>query len=274
VIVVGNLLGKYIEDAVPLRDENKHLGIKWPTPEGEVLKAWNPITQKEVWIVKLQGNQNDGVLSTSGNLVFQGTATGQLVIYSADKGQKLKEIEVGTGIMAAPISYKVDDEQYIAVMAGYGGAELAWEGDDEALNKYQNAGRSIAFKLNGTSTPLPAKKIRDTIVPEPPPVILSNEISKKGGKFYQSLCESCHGDFGETHFSDFPDLSMLAKPIHESFNDILLKGKLSYYGVADFLDVLKSEDVEAVHQYLISVQKERFEKIGRTIKSSYAPTIV
>jgi quinohemoprotein ethanol dehydrogenase len=162
--------------------------------------------------------------------------------------------------MAAPISYNVGGEQYVAVMAGYGGAELAWEGDDEALNKYQNTGRIIAFKLNGTNTPLPEKKIRDTSVPEPPAVTMTSQISTKGKKIYQSLCESCHGDFGETHFSDFPDLSMLAKPTHESFNDILLKGKLSYYGMADFSDVLKREEVEAVHQYLISVQKERFEK--------------
>lgn len=60
---------------------------------------------------------------------------------------------------------------------------------------------------------------------------------------------------------------MMAKPTHESFNDILLKGKLSYYGMANFSDVLKPEDVEAIHQYLISVQKERFERIERNKKS-------
>ncbi len=53
---------------------------------------------------------------------------------------------------------------------------------------------------------------------------------------------------------------MLAKATHESFNDILLKGKLSYYGMANFSDVLKPDEVQAVHQYLISVQKERFER--------------
>lgn len=248
---------------VTLPDEYKYLQKKWPAPEREILKAWNPVTQKEIWRVKLQADQNGGVLSTSGNLVFEGTSTGLLVAYSADKGQKLKEIEVGTGIMAAPISYEVDDEQFVAVMAGYGGAGLPFDGDEEVLNKYQNAGRIIAFKLNGTQTPLPPKKLRDSVVPAPPEVIFNKEMLTKGGKIYQSLCFDCHTTFGETHFSDIPDLSMMAKPTHESFNDILLKGKFSYYGMADFSDVLKSEDVEAVHQYLIAVQKERFEKERR-----------
>ena len=47
---------------------------------------------------------------------------------------------------------------------------------------------------------------------------------------------------------------------HEAFRQILLDGKLSYFGMANFSDVLKEEEVEAVHQYHISVQKERFEK--------------
>jgi quinohemoprotein ethanol dehydrogenase len=249
-----------IMNAFPLRDEFKYLGEKWPTPEGDVLKAWDPVTQKEVWRAKLPGNVNGGVLSTNGNLVFEGTAMGQLVVYSADKGQKLKEIEVGTAIMAAPVSYEVNGEQYVAVMAGYGGAGLPWEGDDEAFKKYQNVGRIIAFKLNGTSTPLPPLKIRDSIVPEPPVKILDSQVIAKGQKVYLSLCEACHANFGKGHLSDFPDLSMMKLSTHNEFSNILLKGKLSYYGMADFSDVLAAADVEAVHQYLLSVQKERFER--------------
>jgi len=247
--------------AFPLEDKYKYLEKKWPVPEGEELKAWNPITQKEVWRVKLQGLYNGGVLSTNGNLVFQGTNTGQLIVYRAENGQKLKEIEVGTGIMAAPISYEVDGEQYVAVMAGYGGPPLSRPSDKVALNKYKNLGRIIAFKLNGITTPLPPKNIRDTIVPEPPSVNLNDQkIMEKGQKIYYRWCSRCHSTFGKSHLSEFPDLSMMSKPTHKSFNDILLKGKLRYYGMVDFSDILKPEDVEAIHQYLISVQKERFEK--------------
>jgi len=162
--------------------------------------------------------------------------------------------------VAAPISYEIDGEQYVAVMAGFGGAIVVFPDENAALNKYKNAGRIISFKLNGTQTPLPPKKIRNTVIPAPPEIIFSKEMIMKGEKIYQTLCFACHYTFGERHFNDFPDLSMLTKPTHESFNDILLKGKLSYYGMANFSDVLKQEEAEAVHQYLISVQKERFEK--------------
>lgn len=260
----------------PLPDEYKYLEKKWPAPEGAVLKAWNPVTQKELWRMKLSTSQNGeelsmegngGVLSTNGNLVFQGNPSGQLVVYRADNGQKLKEIEVGTGIVAAPISYEIDGEQYVAVMAGFGGAVVVFPDEKAALNNYKNAGRIISFKLNGTQTPLPPKKIRNTVIPAPPEVILNKEMLIKGEKIYQSLCFACHFTFGERHFNDFPDLSMMAIPTHDSFNDILLKGKLSYYGMADFSDVLKPEDIEAIHQYLISVQKERFEKNRKNNKS-------
>jgi quinohemoprotein ethanol dehydrogenase len=262
--------------AFPLQDKYKYLEKNWPVPEGAVLKAWNPVTQKEVWRIKLSTSQNGeelsmegngGVLSTNGNLVFEGNPSGQLVVYRADNGQKLKEIEVGTGIAAAPISYEIDGEQYVTVMAGFGGAVVVFPDENAALNKYNNVGRIISFKLNGNRTPFPPKKIRDTLVPAPPVVILNKGMLKKGKKIYQTLCFGCHFTFGERHFSDFPDLSMMTKPAHESFNDILLKGKLSYYGMANFSDVLNSEEVEAVHQYLISVQKERFEKNRKNNKN-------
>jgi quinohemoprotein ethanol dehydrogenase len=53
--------------------------------------------------------------------VFRGDAAGRLNVYAGDSGKLLKQIEIGTSIMAAPMTYRVGGEQYVALMAGYGG---------------------------------------------------------------------------------------------------------------------------------------------------------
>src|SRR4029077_153100 len=85
------------------------------------LKAWDPATQKEVWRVEQPGAWNGGVLSTAGGLVFEGNAAGFFNAYSADKGAALWSYPVQTGVVAAPISYAVGGQQYVAVVVGWGG---------------------------------------------------------------------------------------------------------------------------------------------------------
>ena len=86
------------------------------------LLAWDPVAQKEVWRAQYTGPWNGGTLTTAGNLVFQGTAHGTFAAYRASDGERLWETPAGTGIVAAPISYELDGVQYVAVMAGWGGA--------------------------------------------------------------------------------------------------------------------------------------------------------
>ena len=45
---------------------------------------------------------NAGTLTTAGNLVFQGTAEGNLMAYDASNGQALWEKDLGLGISAPP----------------------------------------------------------------------------------------------------------------------------------------------------------------------------
>ena len=80
------------------------------------------------------GHLDGGILSTPG-LIFQGTRTGYIKVYDAHTGEKLKEIFTGTGIMAAPVSYSLDGEQYISVMAGYGGAPTCCYPEDAAFHQ-------------------------------------------------------------------------------------------------------------------------------------------
>src|SRR5690606_30156505 len=96
-----------------------------------------------------------GVLTTAGNLVVQGTSAGKLLVFAADTGKLLKEIDVGTGIMAAPVSYLIGDEQYISVLAGFGGAMAPLYPAETAAYRHQNYGRLLTFRLDGGATPLP-----------------------------------------------------------------------------------------------------------------------
>ncbi len=93
-----------------------------PGPPG-FLVAWDVATNKERWRVPYQGRPG-GVLATGGNLVFHGAPDGKLVVYTADKGEKVWELAIpGVGV-STPMSYVVDGKQYVSVLAGRGNGRL------------------------------------------------------------------------------------------------------------------------------------------------------
>jgi quinohemoprotein ethanol dehydrogenase len=81
------------------------------------LLAWDPVNQKEVWRANYMGPCG-GILTTAGNLVIQGNAVGFLSAYRADTGEKLWSMSAQSAIVAAPVTYEVDGEQYVAVLSG------------------------------------------------------------------------------------------------------------------------------------------------------------
>ena len=54
--------------------------------------------------------------------MIQGNAAGDISAYRADSGEKLWSMFAQSPVMAAPITYEVNGEQYIAVLSGWGGA--------------------------------------------------------------------------------------------------------------------------------------------------------
>ena len=107
----------------PARPPNavpKTIGPTRPAGLRGMLSAWDPATQKEKWIAPVGGPSGGGVLSTAGNLVFQVTGAARLYAYTADKGDKLLEIALGQSPAGPPITYMVDNKQYIAIMSGQG----------------------------------------------------------------------------------------------------------------------------------------------------------
>ena len=92
-----------------------------PAGQTNVLMAWDPVTQKERWRAQGGGSINGGTVTTAGNLVFQVISDGRLVAYSADKGEKLLDIQTGLRAgMGPPMTYMLDGKQYVALMGGTG----------------------------------------------------------------------------------------------------------------------------------------------------------
>jgi quinohemoprotein ethanol dehydrogenase len=227
------------------------------TLRSESLLAYDPVQQKAVWKFT-EGGPDGGIMSTP-ELVFQGTRTGYLNVHDAKTGEKLKSIFTGVGIMAAPTTYTIDGEQYVSVMAGYGGAETYAYLPDGVVFQYENKGRILTFKIGGGETPLPPKK-KPIATPAPPATAINTELLQKGATLYEFYCITCHGNFGDNHLSQHPDLSKLTEAKHIKFNDIVLKGILSENGMANFSNSLSEEDVEAIHHYLIKKQVEGYAK--------------
>jgi len=88
---------------------------------GGVLLAWDVVNQKERWRAQGGGGIGGGTVTTAGNLVFQVIPDGHLVAYTADKGDKVLNIQTGLrGGMGPPITYMLDGKQYVALAGGSG----------------------------------------------------------------------------------------------------------------------------------------------------------
>jgi quinohemoprotein ethanol dehydrogenase len=212
-----------------------------------VLRAFDPIAGRVVWEQPGSSIWDGGVLSTAGNLVFHGDAAGRLSVYAADSGKLLRQIDVGTSIMAAPATYTANGEQYVAVMAGYGGGTLFLPfPKDSAAQRYGNAGRIVAFKLGGTEVPKP-NLLSAVAFPQPPPREGSSGQIAAGEVLYNRFCARCH-IFGQ---GLLPDLRRLSSPTQQIFYEIVLNGAYRAKGMARWDDVLTRADAEAIHAYLI-----------------------
>ncbi len=85
------------------------------------LIAWDPVAQQMRWRMPGGGGIGGGTVSTAGNVVFQVINDGRLMAYSADKGEKLLEIQTGLRSgMGPPITYQLDGKRYVALMGGVG----------------------------------------------------------------------------------------------------------------------------------------------------------
>jgi len=217
-----------------------------------MLVAWDPVAQEPRWSVEHEGPWNGGVLATGGGLVFQGTAGSEFNAYDATTGEELWSFDAQTGIVAPPVTYTVDGEQYVAVLAGWGGAyALSVDGDlMERKAPVRNVSRLLAFKL-GADVRLPAERSLASLPLDPPASRASAQTIALGGEKYARYCAVCHapGAVGSTVLPDLRRSGSLGNA--NSWMAVVHDGLLKDNGMAGFAGSLSKQEIEAIRAYVI-----------------------
>ena len=218
---------------------------------GELL-AWDPVAQKARWRHTVGLPYNGGVLSTAGNVVFQGTSLGELHAYAADTGKLLWSQDTDSGVYAAPSTVEIDGEQLILVPTGSGTAS-AIISFPRLGGKSRGPSRLLAFKLGGTAV-LPAHAAYVETFPKPALPRASAELIAKGRTVWSvSGCELCHGfAVVGAESAAVPDLRKSPIVASGTFAGIVIGGLNGPKGMPSFRDSIKPEDLPALQAYILS----------------------
>jgi quinohemoprotein ethanol dehydrogenase len=234
-----------------LPDDDAQLKAIRASLKGRLI-AWDPIAQAPRWSVQYEGPWNGGVLATAGGLVFQGNATGEFAAYDAANGKKLWSYKTQTGVVAPPMTYEINGEQYVALMAGWGGAfsTTAGAGVDPRSNGVR---RLLVFKLNGKARlPEPAASVPMELTDLPPVTGTTADID--AGKLgYHNNCSVCHGASAVSEFS-IPDLRYSAITRDAgAWKGVVIDGDRKERGMVSFAAFLSPQEAEQIRQYVLSV---------------------
>lgn len=220
------------------------------TPQG-ALVAWDPVKNKEAWVVPMQAPVNGGTVATAGNLVFQGNAEGKFVAYAADSGKVLWSFDAHNGIVAQPITFTVNGKQYVSVLTGYG-ALAAVVGADSARYNWQyrqQHRRLLTFEIGGTAKLPENETIPPIAILDDPSAKLKDDDVAKGSIEF-ARCMTCHGP-GAVAGGAAPDLR--ASPIAlqaASFKAIVHGGGLESVGMPKY-DELTDAQLDQLRQFIL-----------------------
>ena len=89
---------------------------------GGHLDAFDPVSGNRQWSYRSKYPLLASTLATAGDLIFSGDPEGNFFALDARTGEKLWSFSTGSGHRGSPITYSVDQKQYVAVPSGWGSA--------------------------------------------------------------------------------------------------------------------------------------------------------
>jgi quinohemoprotein ethanol dehydrogenase len=239
---------------IPLKPQSEYkpgTGPKTRTPGA--LVAWDPIKREPRWVVDYPFAIDGGTLTTAGNLVFQGGADGKLRGFTADKGELVWEVDLGVGVMAAPITFELDGKQYLSVLVGWGGSSGLI--GPSSTGAYKPVGRLWTFVLGGDKNIVPVK---GQPLPELTAIPFDNskKVLAQGENVYTKHCMLCHGA-GAVSGGALADLRYAAPATYDNILNIVRHGAYaSSMGMPNLGEWVTDEDVNATKNWLLSLRAD------------------
>jgi quinohemoprotein ethanol dehydrogenase len=229
-----------------------NMDSKGPKSHGKLI-AWDPVQNKEVWSKKEKSIWNSGVLTTS-DLVFQGNAEGDFNALDAKTGQVIWTKNLGTGIVAPPITYLVDGVQYVTIAVGWGGVVSLKNKNTEQINP----GTIYTFAI-GKNAAMPvfekeAKKEYVTLA-----VDISDTQVAKGEDLFDKYCSACHTLAPNNPGGTIPNLTYSHPDIMGAFHQIVGDGIFLPKGMPKFKGRLSDADITNIKGYILSSAKKNRE---------------
>ena len=257
---------------VPATDRRPNTNVavesgEWMKQTEGRLIAWDPVSQLVRWSANEEIPTNGGVLSTAGNLVFQGQGTGEFAAYTADRGNKVWSLQTGSAIESTPVTYSLRGEQYVLVPVGWGSGSRLFAPAWTMATPQSKRGptRLLAFRLDAT-TPFPTPPDVVPPVPKPPRQTADQETVRRGKSLYRKfVCDGCHspdldGSGAWVLDGAVPDLRYAPPEVHHQWYGIVLGGTHWDKGMPGFANPPKfafphekmtAQDADAIHAYVI-----------------------
>ena len=223
----------------------KHLVATPPKgkPFGRLI-AWDAVHQKAAWTQDYASPWNGGTLATAGGLVFQGTADGRLVAYNATSGEKLWDAALGSGVVAAPMTYEIDGKQYVSIAVGWGGVF----GQSQRSTDHASPGTVYTFVMGGDA------KFPEVARYKLGPLISGVKYDPKdvpaGFGLYVSNCLFCHGVPGVDKGGNIPNLGYVDADSIANLDEAVFSKAFAELGMPDFTGKLKPEDLEKIKAFI------------------------
>jgi quinohemoprotein ethanol dehydrogenase len=251
---------------VPIMDKRRVQSSSGALPMVGRLVAWDAKTATTRWSVEHPIIVNSGVLSTAGNLVFQGQGNGEFDAYAADSGAKLWSLQTGSAINGVPVTYRINGEQYVIVPVGWGSTFRLFATASMTATPESKYGptRLLAFKLGATQAfPLPHTSIPE--VPRPPEQTYSKAAVARGELLAGSHgCVECHsprldGSGRWVLNGGIPDLRYMPPDAHRDWYGIVLGGSHRLQGMLPFASpiaipatpALTQSEADDIYAYVI-----------------------